>query len=183
MSFPTNALFCTLVTIYFPFFRNTIISSISEHSHRYSAFSSFLRQSGSFDVMLSEVNRAFKSCCAIGMTFFGCIAFFRVCYPFSKYRLIVSIGICILTFFVLLGFFLYQTPTITDPNATFGGSFFGFEFHWMKLTSWLWVFHLLLQICTLYLIKSLKKQNLLRKLIILQNSYYEIRIRNQKSFS
>ena len=31
--------------------------------------------------------------------------------------------------------------------------------------------------------KSLKKQNLLRKLTILQNSYYEIRVRNQKSFS
>lgn len=123
-------------------------------------------QSGSFDVMLSEVNRAFKSCCAIGMTFFGCIAFFRVCYPFSKYRLIVSIGICVLTFFVLLGCFLYQTPTISDPKATFGGSFFGFEFHWMKLTSWLWVFVFSLVAADMYFVfdKITKKAKFVKKI-------------------
>ena len=92
----------------------------------------------SIDAWMSEVNRTFKSCCAIGMTFFGGITFFRICHPFSKYRLIISLTIGVLTIAVLIGCFCYSMPNPALKLDTFGGSFFGFEFTWMTLTSWLW---------------------------------------------
>jgi hypothetical protein len=118
------------------------------------------------DAWLGEVNRTFKSCCAIGMTFFGCIAFFRVCYPFSKYRLIVSIGIAVLTVAVLTGAFCYSMPNPALKLETFGGSFFGFEFSWMTLTSWLWtiVFTLFAGIMYFLFDKITKKAKFVKKI-------------------
>ena len=118
------------------------------------------------DAWLSEVNRTFKSCCAIGMTFFGCIAFFRVCHPFSKYRLFISIGITVLTICVLIGAFLYQMPNPALKLETFGGSFFGFEFSWMTLTSWLWVvvFTLLASIMYYLFDRFTRKSKLAKKI-------------------
>ena len=118
------------------------------------------------DAWLEEINRTFKSCCAIGMTFFGCISFFRVCYPFSKYRLIISIGILVLTIAVLIGAFCYSMPNPALKLETFGGSFFGFEFSWMTLTSWLWTIVMVLVAGIMYFLfdKLTKKAKFVKKI-------------------
>ena len=115
---------------------------------------------------LQSISQTFKSCCAIGMTIFGCVTFFRVCYPFSKYRLIVSIGITVLTVCVLIGAFCWYAPNPTLNLTTFGGSFFGFEFNWMTIMSWLWILVFVLVAAILYYVmdKVLKKSKLLKKI-------------------
>ena len=118
------------------------------------------------DAWLEDINRTFKSCCAIGMTVFGAIGFFRACYPFSKYRLVVSIGIGVLTIAVLIGTFCYSMPNPALKLDTFGGSFFGFEFTWMTLTSWLWTLVFILVTSIMYFLfdKITKKAKFVKKI-------------------
>lgn len=96
-----------------------------------------------------EMN-AFKASCAIAMTLFGFVAFVRVCYPFTKYRFFITLTLTILTICVLIGAFSINMPTMNAD--TFGGSFFGFEFTWMRLTSWLWTFVFTLVAADLYFV-------------------------------
>ncbi|MEG0034091.1 MAG: HAD-IC family P-type ATPase [Bacilli bacterium] len=148
-----TSIFFMIVTLF-------ILLSINEASPDHFILGDKLILNSAGELVSDGGRSGFIAMCAIIMALFGFVSLYKICTPFSKYRLGVFITISILSVALVTGCYMIKIPLASGEVVTFGYLWFLFEITDLKLLNVLWVLVIFLIGTAFYLWNDKKFENM-----------------------
>ncbi len=121
--------------------------------------------------------QTYQAMCSIAMCVIGFFSFYRICMPFTKYRVFVFVILLILTVVGLIATFSIKIKDINGNMIPFGSFWFAFDFTSFSLIDWVWSAAILEAGGFFYVLldKRFEKLNLFKKFYMskLEREQYE----------